>query len=356
MLEESLDVQTDDTRQAPDHQRLGWPVLGLYTCIHTPGVRAIAPHSHNQQAPLQPAQAPFPKPSPQGSAEALRSPILRRRSSPSESRAAPRPWARGKSRGRPVAAGGGAGGLEGVLPRCRARGRRKRPFKLPSMWPLWSSPLASVFLPGMLWALGSIAPLGLAASWGAQTAPRPRPAPRAGLDTVHRGGHCPTAEMPEPTCDVRGESVCVPLLGLTVEDARDGATRGHRRGAVMTPRIPHHASPDRPPPVWRPRLAPLDDVRCKGIRCLRRGGLRASSGGLNPIGRSDLRALLPRIPPTLGPAPLPAAHRPGGTGPVTRQRLWTAPRKGCRHRGRLPPLLLTCSTTMCSRGHGPRRA
>jgi len=59
--------------------------------------------------PLQPAQSPFPKPSPQGTAEARPSPILRRLSSPSASRAAPRPWARGKSRGRSVAAGGGAG-------------------------------------------------------------------------------------------------------------------------------------------------------------------------------------------------------------------------------------------------------
>jgi len=40
--------------------------------------------------------------------------------------------------------------------------------------------LPMCFFPGMLWALGSIAARGLAASWGAQTAPRPRPSLRAG--------------------------------------------------------------------------------------------------------------------------------------------------------------------------------
>jgi hypothetical protein len=34
----------------------------------------------------------------------------------------------------------------------------------PSMLPLLSSPLADVFLPCILWALGAITPLGLAAS------------------------------------------------------------------------------------------------------------------------------------------------------------------------------------------------
>jgi hypothetical protein len=38
------------------------------------------------------------------------------------------------------------------------------PFEIPSMLPLLSSPLADVFLPCILWALGAIAPLGLAAS------------------------------------------------------------------------------------------------------------------------------------------------------------------------------------------------
>jgi hypothetical protein len=97
-------------------------------------VKARRPRStpYRPGAPLQPAHSPFPKPSSQGTAEALPSPILRRLSSPSESRAAPRPWARGKSRGRSVAAGGALGELEDVLPRCCAKGRCKRPFKIPA--------------------------------------------------------------------------------------------------------------------------------------------------------------------------------------------------------------------------------
>src|SRR5262249_17933904 len=34
ILEESLNLKTDDTRQTPEHQRLAWPGLGPYTCIH----------------------------------------------------------------------------------------------------------------------------------------------------------------------------------------------------------------------------------------------------------------------------------------------------------------------------------
>jgi hypothetical protein len=79
---------------------------------------------------------------------------------------------------------GGTGGLPGV--RCRGTGAQSA-FKLPSMLPLLSSPLAYFFLPCILWALGSIAPLGLAASCGAQTAHLQRPATRAGLDTVNSG-------------------------------------------------------------------------------------------------------------------------------------------------------------------------
>src|SRR5712691_6692878 len=53
-------------------------------------------------------------------------------------------------------------------------------------------------------------------------------------------------------------------------------------------------------------MAQLDDLRFKGIRCFRRGGLRTSRVFLKPIGLSDLIAILPRIQPTFGTAHLPA--------------------------------------------------
>ena len=67
---------------------------------------------------LQLSKPPFPRPSPQGTPEALLSPILRRLSSTSQSRATPccgplrraaaARWGRGKRRGRGVAVSGGA--------------------------------------------------------------------------------------------------------------------------------------------------------------------------------------------------------------------------------------------------------
>ena len=148
----------------------------------------------------------------------------------------------------------------------------------------------------------------------------------------------------------------VPLLCLTLEQARDRATRGHRLGAVWTERVSPHASPDRPQPLWRQRMAQPDDVRCKGLRCLRRGALRTSRVLLKPIGLGALRAMLPRSHPTVCTAPLPAAPRNGVTGPVTRKRLLTAPLEGGRRRWRFPLVLLPCCLTRCARGHGPLRA
>ena len=121
------------------------------------------------------------------------------------------------------------------------------------------------------------------------------------------------------------------LLCLTLEHARDRATRGNRLGAVLTEMVPNHASTDRPQPIWRQRMAQPDDLRCKGIRGFRRGGLRTSRVLLKPIGLGDLRAilpLLPLIPPTFCTAHLPADHLNGVTGPVTLKRLLTAPLEG----------------------------
>jgi len=55
------------------------------------------------------------------------------------------------------------------------------------MLPLLSSPLTYVFLPCLFWALGDIAPIGLAASCGAQTSHLQRPSTCADLDTVNSG-------------------------------------------------------------------------------------------------------------------------------------------------------------------------
>jgi hypothetical protein len=59
------------------------------------------------------------------------------------------------------------------------------PFEIPSMLPLLSSPLAYFFLPCILWALGAIAPIGLAASYGVGTSRLQRPSLRAGSTTRH---------------------------------------------------------------------------------------------------------------------------------------------------------------------------
>jgi hypothetical protein len=131
--------------------------------------------------------------------------------------------------------------------------------------------------------------------------------------------------------------VQVHLRCLTLAHAIERATRGHRRGAGLTAMVSNHASPDRPPPIWRPRMAPPDALRCKGLRGLRRGGLRTSSVLLQPSGLGDLRALRPRLPPTCCPAHLPADHLHGGTGQGTRTRLLPAPLAGCRRRGRFSP-------------------
>jgi hypothetical protein len=46
-------------------------------------------------------------------------------------------------------------------------------MKNPSMWPLWSSPLAYFFLPGIFWILSHIVQSHPAASFGAQLSPYP---------------------------------------------------------------------------------------------------------------------------------------------------------------------------------------
>src|SRR5712691_11295225 len=117
----------------------------------------------------------------------------------------------------------------------------------------------------------------------------------------------------------------VHLLCLTVEHARDRATRGHRLDAVVTEMITHHASADRPWPVWRPCMAQPDDVRFEGLRCCRRGGLRTSSVLLKPRGLGDLRAMLPLRQSTFCTAHLPADHRNGVTGQGAFKCLLTAP-------------------------------
>ena len=89
--------------------------------------------------PPQPSQSPFPRPSPQGTPEALPSPILRRLSSTSHSHAALRTaWGRGAAAG--LQRGAGRTGVSGA--RCgRRRGRwgapggrsrgRKKGFGIP---------------------------------------------------------------------------------------------------------------------------------------------------------------------------------------------------------------------------------
>jgi hypothetical protein len=59
------------------------------------------------------------------------------------------------------------------------------PFELPSMLPLLSSPLAYVFLPSILGALGHMPPIGLAASCGVETSCLQRPSIRADSTTRH---------------------------------------------------------------------------------------------------------------------------------------------------------------------------
>jgi len=80
--------------------------------------------------PRQPSQAPFPKPWPPDTPEALLSPILRRRSSTSESRAAPGAGALRRGGGAALGAweeppaGGAVGGGWRVCSQCW----RKRRF------------------------------------------------------------------------------------------------------------------------------------------------------------------------------------------------------------------------------------
>src|SRR5499427_2874502 len=57
ILEESLDLKTNDACEAPDHQRLGLPVLGPDPCRDAPGVHAIGPPY--PQPAGQPQQAAF---------------------------------------------------------------------------------------------------------------------------------------------------------------------------------------------------------------------------------------------------------------------------------------------------------
>ena len=80
---------------------------------------------------LQPSQAPFPKPSPPDTPEALLSPILRRRSSTSESRAAPGAGALRRGGGAALGAweeppaGGAVGEAGGCAPSAGAKGGLK---------------------------------------------------------------------------------------------------------------------------------------------------------------------------------------------------------------------------------------
>jgi hypothetical protein len=71
---------------------------------------------------------------------------------PAPAQAALAGW--GGARGGTQEPGGPRGRRRGMLGRARPAGRRKKCFKLPSMLPLLSSPLAYVFLPCILWALG----------------------------------------------------------------------------------------------------------------------------------------------------------------------------------------------------------
>jgi hypothetical protein len=71
--------------------------------------------------------------------------------------------------------------------RCggRPQGPRHRGCGCPSMLPLLASPRAYVFLPYILWALGQLVPLGLAASCGVGTQRLQRPSLRARANTRH---------------------------------------------------------------------------------------------------------------------------------------------------------------------------
>jgi len=93
--------------------------------------------SSDLELPSSLPKSPFPRPSPQGTPEARPSPILRRRSSTSQSRAALRSaWLRDAPAGQPRCAGRWRGGVSEAWPaaggvgRCRGGGA-KRPFEFP---------------------------------------------------------------------------------------------------------------------------------------------------------------------------------------------------------------------------------
>src|SRR5215471_21177027 len=116
--------------------------------------------------------------------------------------------------------------------------------------------------------------------------------------------------------------------------------------------LSHAIRTDRTQATRRQRLAELDDCRCEGLRCLRRGALRTSGALLHPRGLGARIAILPFLQPTFGTAPLPAPYRNRLPRSVARKRLLTASLEGTRRTLRFPLRIFSFRMTICSRYHG----
>jgi hypothetical protein len=107
------------------------------------------------------------------------------------------------------------------------------PSYRPSMLPLLSSPLASVCLPCLLWALCHRAATGLAASCGVGTSRRQRPSRRAGSNAPH--------PMLSASCDGRWQAwgrrppLCT---GFCARPGRSTGRRHQPHGRRLTPHRP----------------------------------------------------------------------------------------------------------------------